>query len=248
MEKNASAFLCFAQALPDRRAATPAPPHATNDFACVIRLRKVARPNPLPSFQESGSVESYVKLVIDAGGLSAKVAEKIAETYPMGIGLATANTVDLARAGVTAKQAERIAAMLSLCRFLASDTYRPALRGPDDVVKYLRHVLRNQEQESFVVIMLDARMRVIDAREIAKGSLSHVDVHPREVFRDAIRLRSHSIIVAHNHPSGDPDPSEADITLTRRIKEVGNLIGIPLLDHVIIGLNGTRALSTMGVI
>jgi DNA repair protein RadC len=103
------------------------------------------------------------------------------------------------------------------------------------------------EQESFVVLFLDARQRVIDVREAAVGSLSSVDVHPREIFRDAIRMRAHSVIVAHNHPSGDPDPSDADIDLTHRLVDVGKMVGIPVLDHVIVGGDDAVSLSSMGL-
>lgn len=208
----------------------------------------VANRNPLPSYHESNTLESYVTLLVAAGGLKRETAEKIAATYPMGIGLANAMKVDLERAGVTTKQAERLASMLSLCRYLSSEPYREALKGPADVVRYLQHALRHAEQESFVAILIDARGRVIDMREVAKGSIAHVDVHPREMFRDAIRLRTHSIILAHNHPSGEPDPSQADIELTRRLSDVGRLVGIPVMDHIIVGGGRSVSLASMGLV
>lgn len=208
----------------------------------------MAHDNPLRSYHESRTIESYVALLMAAGEVKRPMAEKIAETYPMGTGLATANTVDLERVGLTKKQAVRLEAMLHLCRYLAADPYRSTLTGPEEVVRYLRHELRDQEQESFVAVLLDARGKVIDVREVFRGSAAHVEVHPRELFRDAIRLRAHSIIVAHNHPSGEPDPSQADIELTRRIKDVGRLVGIPLLDHVVIGRDRSQSLATMGLV
>lgn len=100
------------------------------------------------------------------------------------------------------------------------------------------------ERETFLVIGCDARQRVRSVREVAVGGLAQVAVHPREVFRDAIRDGIHSIIVAHNHPSGEPEPSEGDIELTRRIADAGRMLGIPLLDHVIV--TRTRACSLAG--
>lgn len=90
------------------------------------------------------------------------------------------------------------------------------------------------QAECFVVLGLDARQRLLEARAVALGSLAQVEVHPREIFRSQLRLGAHSILVGHNHPSGDPEPSNADVELTRRLADVGRLIGIPVLDHVIV--------------
>ncbi len=123
-----------------------------------------------------------------------------------------------------------------------------ALRGPDDVARWARATLGNLPQENFVAIGLDARQRVRSVRTIAIGSVAQVDVHPREVFRDLIAAGLHSCIVVHNHPSGEPEPSQSDVDLTRRLADVGRIVGIPLLDHLVV--TGTRScsLAAMGLV
>jgi DNA repair protein RadC len=111
----------------------------------------------------------------------------------------------------------------------------------EDVVKLLSH-LQGVKQEHFCVIFLDAKNQVMRYSDIHKGTLTMSPVGPREVFREAIREGASSIIVAHNHPSGDPEPSPEDIDVTSKLVEVGKLLDIPLLDHVIIG-SGRKAVS-----
>ena len=92
-----------------------------------------------------------------------------------------------------------------------------------------------QEQESFICIYLDNKHRIISEKEISVGTLTKSIVHPRECFAPAIQLRAAAVILIHNHPSGEPEPSGADIKITKRLTEVGKLVGIKVLDHVIIG-------------
>ena len=94
----------------------------------------------------------------------------------------------------------------------------------------------------FFAIALDVRNHVLDIVEISRGSVTEVGVHPREVFRPLIRVAAVGAVVAHNHPSGDPTPSLDDIELTRRLCAVGKLVGIPVLDHIVIGGNEMRSI------
>ena len=89
--------------------------------------------------------------------------------------------------------------------------------------------------EVFTVLMMNGKHRVVGMAEVSRGTLTCALVHPREVFGPALRLSSAAVIVVHNHPSGDPEPSEEDVEVTRRLVEVGRVIGVPLLDHVIVG-------------
>ncbi len=89
--------------------------------------------------------------------------------------------------------------------------------------------------EVFVCVLLDAKLRVIAAREISRGTLTASIVHPREAFREAVRKSASAVIFVHNHPSGDPEPSFEDVRITKRLSDVGELLGIPLIDHIIIG-------------
>jgi DNA repair protein RadC len=115
----------------------------------------------------------------------------------------------------------------------------PVTRGsnrigkPSDLVQFLRGQFGALEYESFVAVGIDSRQNVVIVRTVGVGSVSQVDVHPRELFRDMVRACVHSCILAHNHPSGCAEASESDIELTSRMCEAGRLMGIPVLDHVI---------------
>jgi DNA repair protein RadC len=100
--------------------------------------------------------------------------------------------------------------------------------------------------EYFVVFDLDVRHRVIARRVVSIGTLSGVEVHPREVFKDAIANSAAAIILAHNHPSGDPTPSREDLALTARLREAGELLGIKVLDHVVLAAAGFISLADRG--
>lgn len=128
-------------------------------------------------------------------------------------------------------------------------TVKPAavMDGSATVAKHLRH-LATEPQETFVSLALNARNQVIEETEIARGTLTNCPVHPREVFRALIRANAAACILAHNHPSGNPEPSPDDLSLTRRLVRAGALLGIPVLDHVIIGTGGHVSLAERGVI
>ena len=101
--------------------------------------------------------------------------------------------------------------------------------------KYLANRMHGEKQEILLLLSLDTKNKVIEIDEIFKGSLNSSVAHPREIYKKAISHSAASIIVAHNHPSGDTEPSEADISFTRRIVEAGELLGIKCLDHFILG-------------
>ncbi len=107
--------------------------------------------------------------------------------------------------------------------------------GGKDVDKVVREAARDLGKESFFVLLLDSRHRVLGFRVISTGSLQSAPVHPREVFVTAIREGAAALVIAHNHPSGDPTPSPEDRAVTERLREVGELVGIEVLDHVVVG-------------
>ena len=112
----------------------------------------------------------------------------------------------------------------------------------EQVVRFLRSHLRNLTQEVFWVLAIDSSRRLIDSYQVAQGGLSSVEVHPREVFRPLLREGAAAAIVAHNHPSGDPTPSQEDFDLTQRLLRAARLLGVSLLDHLIIGDPGYASL------
>lgn len=117
--------------------------------------------------------------------------------------------------------------------------YKPSeryvIRSPKDGADFVMEEMRSLNQEHFVVIFLDTKNQIIHHQTIFIGSLNSSIVHPREIFREAVKRSAASIICAHNHPSGDPSPSQEDIHVTRRLVEAGKMIGIEVLDHLIIG-------------
>jgi DNA repair protein RadC len=113
-----------------------------------------------------------------------------------------------------------------------------AVRGPEDALSVVRPRFKKHQVEVFLVVLLNARHEVLGVETISIGSLNASIVHPREVFRPAILQSAASILLAHNHPSGDPEPSEEDLSITKRLVEVGELLGVPVLDHVIVAKRG----------
>jgi DNA repair protein RadC len=142
------------------------------------------------------------------------------------------------RRGMGRVKAQIIKAALELGLRLAREI-KPAgtrVRAPQDAADLLRDRVRGLEEEVFWVLLLNARNRLkVEPQEITRGILDASLIHPREVFRRAIRHASAAVIVAHNHPSGDPTPSAEDLSVTRQMIEAGKVVGIPVLDHVILG-------------
>lgn len=111
----------------------------------------------------------------------------------------------------------------------------PALDTADDAALAAREYLRDEDREHFAVLMVDTRNKLVGIHTVSVGTISQTVVGPREVFRAAILMNAASIVVAHNHPSGHLEPSPEDIVVTRKLAHVGDLLDIPLLDHVIVG-------------
>jgi DNA repair protein RadC len=119
------------------------------------------------------------------------------------------------------------------------------LSRPEDVVPWLAE-WREARREHFVAFDLNARHQLIARRLVSVGSLSASIVHPREVFQPAVATSAAGIIVAHNHPSGDPEPSPEDVAVTRRLRDAGELLGIDLLDHLVVAGRGYVSLKSRG--
>lgn len=124
----------------------------------------------------------------------------------------------------------------------------PTIRSPRDAADLLMEQLRYLQKEHFVCLFLNTKNHVISQETLSMGSLNAAIVHPREVFRAAIKCSSASLICAHNHPSGDPTPSPEDIKLTKRLLEAGEIVGIEVLDHVVIGDGNFVSLKEQGFI
>jgi DNA repair protein RadC len=153
-------------------------------------------------------------------------------------GLARASLAQLvAERGVGVAKAAQLQAALELGRrlTLAAPEERPQIRSPGDAAALLMAELSHREQEHLWVLFLDTRNRVLGGESVYKGSLNQSHVRVGDVFREAVRRNCAAIIVAHNHPSGDPSPSPEDVSVTRELVSAGRLLGIELLDHLVIG-------------
>ncbi|HOX36927.1 MAG TPA: DNA repair protein RadC [Candidatus Brocadiia bacterium] len=152
--------------------------------------------------------------------------------------------------GIGKAKAAQILAALAVGRRASSETARTGdlFDSPERVFDYFRAGFRDLKQETFHVVLLDTKHRLLKTSRIFAGTLNLSTVHPREIFNEAIRESAAAVIFVHNHPSGDPTPSREDIALTKRLKEVGELVGIKALDHVIIGGDGFTSLASLGIV
>jgi DNA repair protein RadC len=165
--------------------------------------------------------------------------------------LADASVEQLAKVhGIGPAKAVQLKAAAELARRLAlsRDGARLPIESLEAAAALVRPHLLDKKKEHFVALLLDSRHQLIRMSPIAIGSLSATVVHPRELFKEAIAASAAALIVAHNHPSGDPEPSAHDIELTRRLVDGGALLGIEVLDHVIVGARGVVSLRALGVI
>ena len=128
--------------------------------------------------------------------------------------------------------------------------YSNTIKSPDDVAKLAHDVLEMHEmaEENFIILCLNTKNKIAGVHTVSIGSLSSSIVHPREVFKAAILNNAASIILMHNHPSGDPEPSREDIEITHRLVNAGNILGINVLDHIIIGDGRYISLKEQGAI
>jgi DNA repair protein RadC len=126
---------------------------------------------------------------------------------------------------------------------------RPVIRCPQDVATVVGDYLKETDREHFVTVLLDTKNAVIGVNTVSVGILDSALVHPREVYKAAILANAAAIVLAHNHPSGDPTPSAEDKRVTERLADVGKLLGIDVMDHIVLGDQGRfKSLKEMGVL
>ncbi|MCS7207284.1 MAG: DNA repair protein RadC [Dehalococcoidia bacterium] len=173
-----------------------------------------------------------------AGESALSLAQRLLATFGGLGGLANASFAELERVkGLGMAKAAQVHAALELGKRLLSlpPEERPAIRGPEDVASLLMADMALLPQESLRVVLLNTRNQVLGIQEIYKGNVHTAVVRTAEVFREAVRQTCPSLIVVHNHPSGDPSPSPDDVEITRRLVDAGHLLDIEVLDHIVIG-------------
>lgn len=172
-------------------------------------------------------------------GVSAiQIAEQLLKKFGTLDGLARASLAELSQVkGVGRDKAIALKAAFTLAQRMAAEirAEAPLLDTPERVADLLREENRFFEVETFQALLLNTRRRLIRVERLSQGTLDTILVHPREVFRSAITANAAAVVIVHNHPSGDPTPSEADIKATRDLIRAGQLLKIEVVDHVILG-------------
>ena len=204
---------------------------------------------------EALSAQEILAVILGRGTKGESVmmtSQKLASRFGNLKGIANASVEELIQtSGIGPAKAAQIKAALELSRRLeadASEKPRAILKSPEDVAAEVRSQLKGKKKEHFLVLCLDTRNRLIDCKLVSMGSLDTSVVHPREVFKEAISSCAASVIFAHNHPSGDPEPSKEDVELTRRLVKAGEIVGIDVLDHIIVCDEGFISLKARNLL
>jgi len=200
------------------------------------------------------STQEVLALVLGRGisGESVMVtAQRLLGRFGNLAGIANATVEELAQVrGIGLAKAAQLKAVFELAsrsEGCYDRTEKQVIKTPEDVFAAVRGQLKGKKKEYFLALLVDTRNRLIKAAEISVGSLDGSIVHPREVFKEAISASASSVIFVHNHPSGDTTPSEEDEKLTRRLVEAGEIMGIEVLDHVIVGDGNFLSLKRNGL-
>ena len=190
---------------------------------------------------ENLSNAELLALIIRVGNTNRTAVELSQDIYNKFGGLKALNYLTVKQLkemkGIGTAKAVQIRSLVELSKRIASlnREEKDLVKSPRDVVQLLMPELRYLTQEVFKIILLDIKNQIISIPLISKGGLSSSIVHPREVFKEAIKHSSAAMILIHNHPSGIPDPSKDDINITKKLINAGQIVGIDVLDHIIIG-------------
>ncbi len=177
------------------------------------------------------------------GANAVEVGAQLLQKFGSLQALARASVDDLRKVkGIGRDKAVTLLAAFTLARKMAEELHResPVLDNPENIASLLREENRAYDVENFQVVLLNTRRRLIRVEKVTQGTLDTLLVHPREVFKAAITANAAAIVLVHNHPSGDPTPSEADIKVTRDLIRAGQVMKIDVLDHIILGRQTTE--------
>jgi DNA repair protein RadC len=185
--------------------------------------------------QASCDANALARLVLEhRGGLVGLMGAEVSELCSVpGLGIAKAASL---------LAAAELGRRISSTPLIRGDR----IRGPHDVHRHFYQRVRSECREHFMVLLLDGRHRLMRESQVSQGTLTASLVHPREVFRPAVRAAAAAVILVHNHPSGDPSPSTEDLEVTERLAQAGKLLGIRVVDHVVVASEGFHSLRDHG--
>lgn len=218
----------------------------------IKELPKIERPREKLEKYGPGKLSSseLLAILLRTGGKGVNVVEMSAKILKKfsGVGLATASFTELKKTfGLGPAKACEIVACFEMGRRLLQNKKEALILSPQEVWQELKDI-RDHKKEHFVIFYLDTRNQEIKRETISVGTLNANLVHPREVFEPAIKHNAAHILVAHNHPSGNTEPSAEDIEVTKRLVEAGKLLGIEVLDHVIVSQAGFASFKEQGLL
>lgn len=203
--------------------------------------------------EQALSVQELLQLILGrgvAGESVAVMAQKLLAQFGSLQKLAEASIEELTSIkGIGLAKAAQIKAAVEMGRRLSTQTpayKKKELLNPEKVAKLVRSKLKDYAKEHFYLIALDSRNWSI--HEVSLGTLNASIVHPRETFAEAIKSKAASVIIVHNHPSGDPEPSQDDLEITKRLVEAGKILGIEVVDHIIVAENKFLSFKEQGLI
>jgi DNA repair protein RadC len=228
------------------------------DSFTVHDLPRQERPRERLQKLGPGALSAQELLALVLGrGVSGKsvmsIAQELISTFGSVKGISEATIEELAAIkGIGTAKAAQLKASFELGKRQELEKESPYeaydITDPQTVVRAIRSSIKDKVKEHFKLIILNTRNKIITIINVSTGTLSASLVHPREVFRDAIRYSASSVVLVHNHPSGDPEPSEEDLRITRRLIDAGKIIGIDVLDHIIIGKDRFTSFKEKGLI
>jgi DNA repair protein RadC len=219
-----------------------------------IPLGRRARDNAIERIERDGPEacgdEVLLAILLGAAATSGRTARRLLDRFGSLEALMHAEPAELRVAGLARAVAPRLAASIEVGRRVARrPVERPWLvRTPADVAEPLVDAMGSLEREELRVLLLDTKNVVVAERTVYRGNLAGSSVRVGEVYRDAVRRCAAAVVVAHNHPSGDPSPSGEDLRITAELVEAGRLLDIELLDHVVIGRGRWTSLRALGVV